>query len=207
MKKEKSTRRKEQGEATKKKLYQTAQRLFIEYGVDNVSVDNIVREVGVARGTFYVHFESKDALISALISDYTDKADIDYETFFKDLPPETTSSEQLLAIAGKVCDVIEHTIGYETIRVLYKIQLTCISHAKEASSYNRVLYPMLAAVLENGKLRGEFQTSLPHDVLAQHMVLAMRGLTYEWCIRYPDFDLNKQSLEHFKILLDGIKAK
>lgn len=207
MKKEKSTRRKDQGEATKKKLYETAQRLFNEYGVDNVSVDNIVGDAGVARGTFYVHFESKDALISALISDYVYRVDMDYETFLKDLPPETPSAELLFAIVGKICDVIEHTLGYETIRTLYKVQLTSNPHAQEALDYNRSLYLTLAAVLEKGILRGEFQTSLPHDTLSRHLVLAMRGLIYEWCIRYPNFDLKEQALEHFKILLNGIKVK
>ena len=206
MKKKKSTRRKEQGEATKKKLFETAQRLFVEYGVDNVSVDNIVEAAGVARGTFYVHFESKDALISSLIIDYVDKVDMDYEAFLKTLPPDAPSADILLALAGRISDVIEHSLGFDNMRTLYKVQLTGAKHMKAASSYNRALYELFEAVLETGYNRGEFHMLLPAGELSRHLILAMRGLVYEWCIRYPDFNLKEQTLMHFKILLDGIKG-
>lgn len=204
MKKEKSTRRKEQGDATKKKIYETAQRLFTEYGIDKVSVDDIVQAVGVARGTFYVHFESKDALISSLISDYTNKVDMDYENFIKTLPPDAPVHEALISVVGKICDVIEHTLGYETIKTLYRVQLTG-THVKETADYNRALYQLLASVLEMGINRGEFQEFLPAEILSRHLVIAMRGLIYEWCIRYPDFNFKEQALEHFKIMLEGIR--
>lgn len=207
MKKEKSTRRKEQGEATKKKIFETAQRLFVEYGVDNVSVDNIVEAAGVARGTFYVHFESKDALISSLIIDNVDKVDMDYETFLKTLPSDAPSADILLALAGRISDVIEHSLGFENMRTLYKVQLTGAPHMQVATSYNRALYQLFMAVLETGNNRGEFQMLLPAGELSRHLILAMRGLVYEWCIRYPDFNLKERTLKHFKILLDGIKVK
>lgn len=36
-------------------------------------------------------------------------------------------------------------------------------------------------------------------------IMAIRGLTYEWCIRYPDFDFKKEAQAHFWLLLDGIR--
>ncbi len=206
MKKEKSTRRKEQGEATKKKISETALQLFVEHGVDNVTIDDIVTEVGIARGTFYVHFESKDALISALLSGRAATIDADYAAFLETLPEDMSSCDVLIALVGKICDVIGHGIGYETIKTIYKVQLTA-PYAQNASGYDRAVYRLLADVLEKGVRRGEFQSSLPAEELSKHLVLALRGLTYEWCIRYPDFDLKAQALEHFKIMLEGIKEK
>lgn len=207
MKKEKLTRRKEQGEATKKKLYESAQKLFNEYGVDDVSVDNIVESAGVSKGTFYVHFESKDALIASFITDYVNRVDTDYEAFLKTLPPDTPAFDILLSLVGKIFDVIEREVGYENMRILYKVQLTSAYHTQPALGYNRVLYQMLATVLEKGILRREFETSLSVDELSRQLILAMRGLSYEWCIRYPDFNLKEQAHTHFKLLLDGIKVK
>ena len=206
MKKEKSTRRKEQGEATKRKLFEIAQKLFIEYGVDNVSVDNIVEAAGVARGTFYVHFESKDTLISSLIIDYVNKVDMDYEAFLKTLPLDEPSPDILLALASRISDVIEHSVGFDNMRTLYKVQLTGAQHMQVASSYSRALYQLFVNVLETGSNRGEFEMLLPAGELSQHLILAIRGLVYEWCIRYPDFNLKEQTLTHFKILLDGIRS-
>jgi AcrR family transcriptional regulator len=43
-----------------------AQELFMRYGVRRVSMDDVAREAGVAKGTLYLYFDSKDALFAAL---------------------------------------------------------------------------------------------------------------------------------------------
>jgi len=43
-----------------------AERLFLDKGIAATSVDEIVAAAGVAKGTFYVHFESKEQLLIAL---------------------------------------------------------------------------------------------------------------------------------------------
>ena len=45
---------------TRNRLYATAETLFMQYGFDNVSVDRIVEEAGLAKGTFYVRFKTKE---------------------------------------------------------------------------------------------------------------------------------------------------
>lgn len=64
---------------------------------------------------------------------------------------------------------------------------------------------MFIGVLGNGVRQGELREDIPVDCLAKHLVLAIRGITFEWCIRYPEFDLKDQMLEHFKILLYGLR--
>src|SRR5262245_22293793 len=59
--------RAEQKEATREQLYTHAMRLIDERGYDKVSVEDIVRAAGVARGTFYVHFPAKDDVLIELI--------------------------------------------------------------------------------------------------------------------------------------------
>ena len=44
------------------------------------------------------------------------------------------------------------------------------------------------------------------DALTRHLIVAMRGITYEWCVRYPDFNLKEQALAHFQLLLEGLRA-
>jgi len=43
-------------------LIACAQRLFYSKGYENTSVSDIVNEVGVAKGTFYYYFKSKQAI-------------------------------------------------------------------------------------------------------------------------------------------------
>ena len=43
-------------------MLETATRLFYGEGVHTVGIDRIIAEAGVAKGTFYNHFPSKDDL-------------------------------------------------------------------------------------------------------------------------------------------------
>lgn len=50
----------------RRELVATAKRLFLERGFAQTSVSAIVREAGVAQGTFYLYFKSKQALLPYL---------------------------------------------------------------------------------------------------------------------------------------------
>ncbi len=51
-------------EETRRRIVDTAARLFLEKGVDRVGVDEIMRACGLTHGGFYGYFPSKEALFS-----------------------------------------------------------------------------------------------------------------------------------------------
>ena len=51
-------------------IIETAQKLFGERGFNNTPVDAIIQEMGVAKGTFYYYFKSKEEVLEA-IADHT----------------------------------------------------------------------------------------------------------------------------------------
>ena len=57
----------EKGERRRQELLQIAYRLFTEQGYDNTSVDEIIAAAGIAKGTYYYHFPSKEATLEAVI--------------------------------------------------------------------------------------------------------------------------------------------
>lgn len=200
----KISKRKAKALETKKNIYKSAEQLFQKHGFDNVSVDTIVELAGVSKGAFYVHFGSKDYLIAALIADYVEKVDLDYKSFLESIAPDLKASDKLIQLAGKIADITNSTIGYDNMKFLYAAQLTRTINTDTVSGYNRGIYQMLSEIISTGQQQGELKTDLSPDVISKHCILALRGLFYEWCIRYPDFDLKDQVLRHFEILLSGI---
>lgn len=57
----------------KRNIIKTAGDLFFRLGIRSVSIDDICRELGISKKTFYVYFESKDELIEQLL-----QANLDY---------------------------------------------------------------------------------------------------------------------------------
>ena len=196
--------RKLQAAKTKEKIFETAKRLILERGFDNVSVDSIVDEAGVSKGAFYIHFESKDSLASILVKDYVNEIDTEYANYLEGLGSDLPTRDVIILMAGKIAENIESKIGYENMKVLYKAHLTKLTDMDSTVNYNRKLYKMFEDILNRGLEKKELQLIMPVETLADHLILAMRGITFEWCIRYPDFDLKEHFIEHFKILLNGI---
>lgn len=56
----------------KQQIMQTAQALFYSKGYENTSVQNIIEPIGVAKGTFYHHFKSKEHLLDEVIEEMFD---------------------------------------------------------------------------------------------------------------------------------------
>lgn len=52
----------------------TAQHLFFERGYEKTSVNDIIEQVGVAKGTFYHYFKSKVDLLDRLVERFTENA-------------------------------------------------------------------------------------------------------------------------------------
>ena len=52
---------------TRAELLDVAADKFLEFGVENVSVDDIIDTVGISRGTFYSLFDSRDDLVHQII--------------------------------------------------------------------------------------------------------------------------------------------
>lgn len=57
------TARDRQRRETRQRLYDTAVEEFGKRGYEAVQVEDIVRAAGVARGTFYLHFQNKEDLL------------------------------------------------------------------------------------------------------------------------------------------------
>ncbi len=51
----------------KKEIVDTAERLFLEHGYEETPIEMIIKEVGIAKGTFYYYFRSKDELLDELV--------------------------------------------------------------------------------------------------------------------------------------------
>lgn len=67
------TPRTDRGRRTLRKLLDAAAEEFGEKGFHEASVSSITRRAGVALGSFYTYFDSKDALFRALVGDMSEK--------------------------------------------------------------------------------------------------------------------------------------
>src|SRR4030042_1837714 len=51
----------------KLEIINTAEKLFMKKGYNKTAVDEIIKKIGIAKGTFYHHFKSKEEVLESLV--------------------------------------------------------------------------------------------------------------------------------------------
>ena len=85
----------------RRRLLDTATRLFYKGGIHAVGIDRIIAEAGVAKATFYNHFPSKDELVVAYIEEQ-DRLGRAAVAALPKQPPR----EMIAAIMGRISDAV-----------------------------------------------------------------------------------------------------
>src|SRR6201996_9849186 len=65
---------KEQAEQNRRRIVETASRMFRLQGLENVAVADVMKESGFTHGGFYNHFKSKDDLATEAVASAFDHA-------------------------------------------------------------------------------------------------------------------------------------
>lgn len=199
--------RREKMQLTRQTIYDSARELFGKYGLDAVSVDDIVQRANVAKGSFYVHFESRDALLVELITEQVRAIDLNYVNFIDELPVDMPIADQLIKLIEKVAYLLNHELGHERMRILFRIQLERSDEIMLLLGYDQGLFRSLSSLLDKWLKVNEISDEIDGMLLAKQFLILYRGLIYEWCLRYPEIDLKKQSVLLYSVVLDGIKHR
>jgi len=87
--------------AARRRLLDTATRLFYTEGIRAVGIDRIIAEAGVAKATFYNHFPSKDDLVLA----YIEELDQLGRDAVSALPGQSPRA-MIAAVMGRISDAV-----------------------------------------------------------------------------------------------------
>lgn len=70
------------------RLTKAGLELFSHHGYNATGIQQITDHAGVPKGSFYNHFESKEAFAAAIIAEYADYLHRSWEAMMEDAPPE-----------------------------------------------------------------------------------------------------------------------
>lgn len=143
-------------EVRRAEILQAAGELFQELGYDSTSVDTIVRQAGVAKGTFYYYFKSKEEVLAALAQQLCADMVARSQRIADD--PQLGAIEKFCAIITAQNQTVDD--GQALVEDLHRPENRALH---ERSNIETVLSfgPILAAVVEQGNREGVFQVEDP----------------------------------------------
>lgn len=169
---------------TRGRIIEAAWKLFYRYGYDDTTVDEIIRESGTSRGSFYHYFEGKDALLSSLSYLFDEK----YEELMETRDPGMTSFDLLMYLNRELFAMIENSISLDLLARLYSSQLITRGD-KHLLEHNRTYYKILRQIIQEGQEKGEFRRDVTVNEMVRVYALCERALIYDWCLAGGDYSL------------------
>lgn len=172
-------------ESTKhqKRIIEAAVSLFRENGYEKVSVNDICREAGIARSTFYLNFAGKKEIINKILSD----ARLDREDFFGDFIAAPNDFERMWILCNRYLSVAIH-FGPELTGALFRLELL---GEVDIMDITHQVDEWMIQLTANSQKAGVIKSPEPADIIAPLGVDIAYYSTYEWCKRKGDFNLRR----------------
>ena len=151
----------------KSEILDTAERLFVSQGYENTSTTDILNAIGIARGTLYYHFKSKEDILSAVIDRQiaimAEKAKSVAQN--KEIP---TLQRIFLAVSAIKVD---SKLGEELTNQIHN-PTNALMHQMTQEALLLNVNPIISGILKEAISEGLCSTDYPDEVIETIMVYA-----------------------------------
>ncbi len=142
-------------ETRRAELVSAAATLFARRGVANTAVSDIVKAAGVAQGTFYLYFESKDDVVLAVVERLSDAMIDDAATRVE---AGQSAVEKMHILTGALSSVAAKPDAAELIHLMHRPE-NRVLHDRLAEDLTPRLIPLVQSIIEQGVEEGVFRVS------------------------------------------------
>lgn len=172
-------------EERKKEILDTANELFSQKGFDDTSVNDILERIGIAKGTFYYYFKSKEEVMDALVERC---AAIMFER------AKTVAADKDLGVHEKIFAAVmalnmRDTGSEELLRQMHKPQ-NALMHEKSLITLIEGATPILAGIVREGIEAGLFDTPCPEECV--EMIITYTQIAFDDQISSSDEDKTRK---------------
>ena len=152
-------------EERKNEILDVAEELFAEKGYDNASTNDIIARIGIARGTLYHHFCSKEEILDAIVDRMTREGISRAGSIAKD--KSRSILDRLTGVLGALR--IKSSAKEEVMEQMHKPQ-NALLHQKMQERLINGIVPLIAGLIVEGNETGIFETKYPEEAAGMIMI-------------------------------------
>jgi len=184
-------------------ILRAAIQVFAHNGYFNSKVADIAREAGVADGTVYLYFKSKEEILHSIFDRNMEEAIADGK---KRLEGVTDPRERLRRIAHMHLD----RLGADRdLAVVFQVELrgsTKFMEEFSAAGFAEYLN-LIRATIEEGQRAGVFRGDLNPKVVAKVLFGALDEMATNWILSKRRYKLAPMADQVLDVFLNGVTTK
>ena len=156
-----------EAEERKEEILDVAEKLFAAKGFDQTSTNDILEGVGIARGTLYYHFRSKEEILDAVIGRLTNRLVAEAALIIRnhELPFLERLTKAVMSLN------VESQLGLEVMEQVHRPQ-NALMHQKMQKMLLSGIDPLLTELVEEGIGQGICHTQYPAQAVEMTMLYA-----------------------------------
>ncbi len=178
-----------------------AERMLGEVGAGTLSLDALAERVGIAKGTIYLHFPSKEDLLAAVIGRGIDRLIAILEGIAAS--PGLTAQARIEAIMRQMIE--GHAGWVEFLQGVdpHKLKETLRTNGQLSASIAR-LFACVGAIIEEGKRAGEIDPEAQPETVALALFGAVRVITHASLALPVPIDMDDMSRSVIRLFFNGL---
>lgn len=184
-------------------ILKAAIRLFAERGFFNAQVADVARAAGIAAGTVYLYFKSKDDLLVSIFDRTMREAIAEGRTALKDV---TEPIERLRRIARLHLDRLGRD---RDLAVVFQVELRQSTKFMEhfSSTGVRTYLGVIRDVIADGQAAGVFRRDLNPTVAAKIVFGALDEMATNWILSRRRYALAGEADTVVDLLVHGLQTR
>lgn len=160
-------------------ILDVAERLFCTKGFDNASTNDLLAELGIARGTLYYHFKSKEDILDAMIERLTNQMVEKAGKIALDdsIPVLERLTHTMLSLN------LDSTLGDMVMEQVHRPQ-NALLHQKMDKMLLGKVNRLITGIVEDGVRQGIMHTEYPAE--AVEMVMTYSYTVFDSTFQYEE---------------------
>ncbi|OGK86353.1 MAG: hypothetical protein A2X52_08295 [Candidatus Rokubacteria bacterium GWC2_70_16] len=184
-------------------IIDAAVRVFARKGYYNARVSDVAKEAGIAAGTIYLYFKTKDDILVTLFREKMAQFVATLRKSIADEPDAVAKLRRLIFLHFQLLE--QHPELAEVVQVEQRQGQKFFrgASAHEISSY----FTLIGSVLEEGVAEGRFRPGLPVKTATKALFGAMDQMATSWVLGKRGYRLADTAEALADIFLRGVAAR